>query len=99
MTAKYSNAKNWHDQISFTATLGSHNFICGKDPGAGYGKGIYGEMTVVLPAAYSLVRNRNIRHHETISKDGAWVRYVDGHRSELKEVQFFWGSAAIAQCS
>jgi hypothetical protein len=97
MTVKFCNAKNWHDQIKFTTTLSSQNFICGKDPGAGYGKGVYGEITVVLPAAYSLVRNRNIRHHESISKDGAWVRYVDGQRADLRDVEFFWGTAALAK--
>lgn len=97
MTVKYSNATNWLAQVSYSANTGITELMAGKDPGAGYGKGIYGDLTVVLPAAYSLVRNRNICHHETISKDGAWVRYLEGSRKDLTEVQFFWGSAAIAQ--
>jgi hypothetical protein len=97
MTTTYSNAKNWQKQLNSAANLNSREFICGKDPGAGYGKAIYGDLTVVVPAAYSRLGNRNIRHHETISNSGAWVRYVSGSRKDLTEVQFFWGSAAIAQ--
>ncbi|PHJ60247.1 hypothetical protein VF14_11580 [Nostoc linckia z18] len=93
MTQSTFSAKNWLAQPDIADTA---NIICGKDPGAGYGKAIYGETTIVSPAAYSLVRNRSIQHHEIISKDGAWLRYVDG-RSDLKDMQFFWGTAAIAQ--
>ncbi|BBD63540.1 hypothetical protein NIES2109_64150 (plasmid) [Nostoc sp. HK-01] len=98
MTVLFDSAEKWHRQLNMAAKMNpGAELICGKDPGAGYGKAIYGELTVVLPAAYSPLRNRNIRHHEIISKDGAWVRYIDGHRSDLKEVQFFWGTAALAQ--
>ncbi|MBW4570953.1 MAG: hypothetical protein KME31_23900 [Tolypothrix carrinoi HA7290-LM1] len=97
MTFLYSNTKNWHSQLNSAANLNSREFRCGKDPGAGDGKGIYDEFAAIVPAAYSRVKNRNVRHHETISKDGAWVRYVSGSRKDLASVQFFWGSAAIAQ--
>jgi len=97
MTAIYSNAKNWLQQADLLANSGLNALIAGKDPGAGYGKAIYGDFPIMMPSAYSLVRNRNITHHQTISKDGAWVRYVDGHRADLRETQFFWGSAALAQ--
>lgn len=97
MTAIYSKAKNWLVQADLLANSGLTDLIAGKDSGAGYGKAIIGDFSIMMPAAYSLVRNRNIMHHETISKDGAWVRYVEGTRLDLKDVQFFWGSAAIAQ--
>ncbi|QFS52779.1 hypothetical protein [Nostoc sphaeroides] len=97
MTAIYSNAKNWLVQADLLAKSGLTDLTGGKDAGAGYGKAIIGDFSIMMPAAYSLVRNRNIMHHETISKDGAWVRYVEGTRLDLKDVQFFWGSAAIAQ--
>ncbi|WP_263420134.1 hypothetical protein [Tolypothrix sp. PCC 7601] len=51
----------------------------------------------MMPAAYSVVRNHNIHLHETISKDGCWVRYLEGSRLDLKDIQFFWGSAALPQ--
>ncbi|MBE9209775.1 ParM/StbA family protein [Nostoc sp. LEGE 06077] len=97
MTSTYANATNWLVQADQLANSGLTALIAGKDPGAGYGKAIYGDFSVTMPSAYSLVRNRNIRHHETISKDGAWVRYVEGKRLDLKDTQFFWGTAAIAQ--
>ncbi|MBD2458805.1 hypothetical protein H6G80_32700 [Nostoc sp. FACHB-87] len=97
MTTTYTNAKNWLVQADQLANSGLTALIAGKDPGAGYGKAIYGDFSVTMPSAYSFVRNRNIRHHETISKDGAWVRYVEGKRLDLKDTQFFWGTAAIAQ--
>jgi hypothetical protein len=97
MTTVYSNAKNWLVQADLLAKSGLTNLIAGKDSGAGYGKAIIGDFSIMMPAAYSLVRNRNIMHHETISKDGAWVRYVEGTRLDLKDIQFFWGSAALAQ--
>jgi Actin like proteins N terminal domain len=97
MTVEYSNSENWLASVSYCASLRSLELISGKDPGAGYGKAIYGDMTVVVPAAYSLLRNRNINHHETIANSGAWVRYVEGSRSDLKEKQYFWGTAATAQ--
>ncbi|MBD2458472.1 ParM/StbA family protein [Nostoc sp. FACHB-87] len=97
MTSTYANATNWLVQADQLANSGLTALIAGKDPGAGYGKAIYGDFCIMMPAAYSLVRNRNIRHHETISKDGAWVHYVEGKRLDLKDTQFFWGSAAIAQ--
>lgn len=97
MIVKYSNTRNWLTQVSYFASLKITELIAGKDPGAGYGKAIYGDMTVVVPAAYSLVRNRHINHHETISKDGVWVEYVQGTRNDLKSRQYFWGTAAIAQ--
>jgi Actin like proteins N terminal domain len=97
MTTVYSNAKNWQVLADLLAKSGLTDLIAGKDSGAGYGKAIIGDFSIMMPAAYSLVRNRNIMHHETISKDGAWVRYVEGTRLDLKDVQFFWGSAALAQ--
>ena len=97
MTTAYLNAENWLAQADLFANSGLTTITGGKDPGAGYGKAIYGDFSIMMPAAYSLVRNRNIRHYETISKDGCWVCYVDGARKDLKDVQFFWGSAAITQ--
>jgi hypothetical protein len=97
MTAIYSNAKNWLLLADLLANSGLTDLIAGKDPGAGYGKAIIGDFSIMMPAAYSLVRNRNIMHHETISKDGCWVRYIEGSRKDLKDTQFFWGTAAIAQ--
>ncbi len=94
-TAYLTNIDNWHNQISLDANFWQATLTCGKDPGAGYGKGIYGDFAVVMPSAYSLVRDRSIRNHETISKDGAWVRYVEGSRLDLKDKQYFWGSAAV----
>ncbi|MGI2908347.1 ParM/StbA family protein [Tolypothrix sp. VBCCA 56010] len=92
-----TNASNWLEQVDYSANSCPSTLTCGKDPGAGYGKAIYGDLAVVMPSAYSLVLNRNVRHHETISKDGAWIRYVEGSRKDLKDRQYFWGSAAIAQ--
>ena len=97
MTAIYSNAQNWLNLADKVANSGLTDLTAGKDPGAGYGKAIMGDFSIMMPAAYSVVRNRNNHLHETISKDGAWVRYVEGSRLDLKDVQFFWGSAAIAQ--
>ncbi|MHC5610850.1 MAG: ParM/StbA family protein [Nostoc sp.] len=97
MTTVYSNAQNWQFLADLLANSGLTDLIAGKDSGAGYGKAIIGDFSIMMPAAYSLVRNRNIMHHETISKDGAWVRYVEGTRLDLKDIQFFWGSAALAQ--
>lgn len=91
------NADNWLKIIDYSANFCPSTITCGKDPGAGYGKAIYGDCAVVMPSAYSPVFNRNNRHHETISKDGAWVRYVEGSRADLKNKQFFWGNAAISQ--
>lgn len=93
MTTTYTNAKNWQVLADLLANSGLTDLTGGKDPGAGYGKGNYGDFCIMMPAAYSVVRNRNLMHHETISKDGAWVRYVEGSRNDLKDVQFFWGSA------
>ena|GEM_PF-853926 len=92
-----TNTSSWLEQVRYSANFCPSTLACGKDPGAGYGKAIYGELAVVVPSAYSVVRDRSIRHHETISKNGAWVRYVEGSRTDLKDKQFFWGSAAIAQ--
>ncbi|HYX17876.1 MAG TPA: ParM/StbA family protein [Nostoc sp.] len=97
MTSTTTNPKNWLAQADLLAKSGLTHLIGGKDSGAGFGKGIYDDFFIMMPAAYSLVRNRNITHHQTISKDGAWIRYVEGSRLDLKDVQFFWGSAAIAQ--
>jgi hypothetical protein len=97
MTTTYTNAKNWLVQANLLANSGLNALIAGKDPGAGYGKATYSDFCIMMPAAYSVVRNRNICHHETISKDGCWVRYIEGSRKDLKDVQFFWGTAAIAQ--
>ena len=97
MTSTTTNAPNWLFQAHQLAKSGITELIAGKDCGAGYGKAIYGDFSLMMPSAYSLIRNRNIMHHQTISKDGAWVRYVDGHRADLREIQYFWGSAAIAQ--
>ncbi|WP_066423324.1 ParM/StbA family protein [Anabaena sp. 4-3] len=97
MTTTYTNAENWLTQANTIANSGINALIGGRDGGAGFGKSIYGDFSIMMPAAYSLVRNRNIRHHETISKDGAWVRYIDGHRADLRDVQYFWGTAAQAQ--
>jgi hypothetical protein len=69
--------------------------ISGKDLGAGFGKGLYGEKSIILPSAYLRVTDRSIKHHETISLDGCWVRYVEGDRKDLTDVQWFWGTAAI----
>ncbi|MBD2453220.1 hypothetical protein H6G80_03910 [Nostoc sp. FACHB-87] len=97
MTITYSLAENWLVQSESLAISGITTLCGGKDGGAGYGKGIYGDFSIMMPSAYSLVRNRNIKHHETISRHGAWVRYLDGHRADLRDVQFFWGAAATAQ--
>ena len=85
MTAIYSNAKNWLNLADKLANSGLTDLTAGKDPGAGYGKAIMGDFSIMMPAAYSLVRNRNNHLHETISKDGAWVRYVEGCDSLLSE--------------
>jgi hypothetical protein len=69
--------------------------ISGKDLGAGFGKGLYGEKSIILPSAYLRVTDRSIKHHETISLDGCWVRYVEGDRKDLNDMQWFWGTAAI----
>lgn len=71
------------------------NLISGKDLGAGFGKGIYGEKSIILPSAYLKVTDRGARHHETISKDGCWIHYIDGDRKDLTDMQWFWGTAAI----
>jgi len=98
MTAILMSDKNWLVTAEHAASLQPTTLIAGKDPGAGYGKGCYADMSITLPSAYSLVRNRSsAKHHETISKDGAWIRYVEGTRRDLANTQFFWGSAAIAQ--
>lgn len=97
MTTTTTNPQNWLLQADLLAKSGITELIVGKDCGAGFGKVLYGDFSIMMPSAYSLVRNRNITHHQTISKDGAWVKYVDGHRTDLREVQYFWGSAAIAQ--
>lgn len=97
MTSTTTNPQNWLVQADQLANSGLTHLICGKDPGAGFGKAIYGDFSIMMPSAYSLVRNRNITHHQTVSKDGCWVRYINGHRADLRETQFFWGSAAIAQ--
>ncbi len=97
MTSTTANATNWLLQADLISKSGLTDLTSGKDAGAGYGKAIYADFSIMMPAAYSLVRNRNVSHHETISKDGSWVRYVEGSRLDLKDVQFFWGSAAIAQ--
>lgn len=97
MTSTTTNPQNWLVQADLLANSGLTDITAGKDAGAGYGKAVYGDFSIMMPAAYTLVRNRNITHHQTISKDGAWVRYVEGSRLDLKDVQFFWGSAAIAQ--
>ena len=96
-SAYLTNTDNWHDQINLDVNFWQTTLTCGKDPGAGYGKGIYGDFAVVTPSAYSLVRDRSVRNHETTSKDGAWVRYVEGSRLDLKDKQYFWGNAAIAK--
>lgn len=97
MTTTITNSPNWLVQAELLAKSGLSELICGKDPGAGFGKALYGDFPIMMPSAYSLIRNRSITHHQTISKDGAWVRYVDGSRLDLKDIQFFWGSAAIAK--
>lgn len=97
MTSTTTNPQNWLLQADQLAKSGLTELICGKDAGAGFGKALYGDFPIMMPSAYSLVRNRNRTHHQTIAKDGCWVRYVDGHRADLRETQFFWGSAAIAQ--
>ena len=75
--------------------LALSTLISGKDAGAGFGKGIYGERSIILPAAYLRVSDRTIKHHETISKDGCWVQYVEGSRKDLTDSQYYWGTAAI----
>jgi hypothetical protein len=97
MTTTYTNDKNWLVQANLLANSGLNALIAGKDPGAGYGKATYGDFCIMMPAAYSVVRNRNNQLHETISKDGCWVRYVEGSRKDLKDIQFFWGTAAQAK--
>ncbi len=97
MITSLSNPKSWHSQINYAANLQQTSLIGGKDPGAGYGKGIYGDMTIVLPSAYSQLRNPNVRHYQTISEDGAWVHYINGSREDLINTQWFWGTAAMAQ--
>ncbi|MEH2167439.1 MAG: hypothetical protein V7K41_12345 [Nostoc sp.] len=97
MTSITTNAKNWLVQADLLAKSGLTDYIAGKDAGTGYGKAIYDDFSIMMPSAYLLLRNRNTTHYETISKDGAWVRYLEGSRLDLKDVQFFWGSAAIAQ--
>ena len=71
----------------------------GKDPGAGFGKGLYGDHQVIMPSAYLKVRDRRAKQHETIGKDGCWVHYVEGDRNDLKDSQYFWGTAAITKSS
>ena len=88
MVATFDTANN--RQKVATSTL-----VSGKDLGAGFGKGLYGDSSIIIPSAYSRITDRNIKHHETISQDGCWVRYVEGDRKDLNDVQWFWGSAAI----
>ena len=97
MTTAYADAKNWLTQADLLANSGITTLVGGKDAGAGYGKGFYGDFSIMMPSAYSLVRDRTLKPHETISKHGAWVRYVDGHRADLRDIQYFWGTAATAQ--
>ena len=97
MTSTTTNPPNWLVQADLLSKSGLTELLSGKDAGAGFGKAIYGDFPIMMPAAYSLVRNRNITHHQTISKDGAWVRYVEGSRLDLKDIQYFWGGAALAQ--
>ena len=97
MTSTTANATNWLLQTDLISKSGLTDLIAGKDSGAGYGKGLYGDFSIMMPAAYSLVRNRSRTHHQTIAKDGCWVKYADGHRADLRETEFFWGSAAIAE--
>lgn len=97
MTSTTANATNWLLQADLISKSRLTDYIAGKDAGAGYGKAIYDDFSIMMPSAYSLLRNRNTTHYQTISKDGAWVRYVEGTRLDLKDVQFFWGTAAIAQ--
>jgi hypothetical protein len=75
MIVKYSNTGNWLTQVSYFASLRITELIAGKDPGAGYGKAIYGDMTVVVPAAYSLVRNPRIKFKATYrhQRESKWV--------------------------
>jgi hypothetical protein len=75
--------------------MATTKLISGKDLGAGFGKGIYGETSIILPSAYLRVTDRSMKHHETISNDGCWVRYVEGDRKDLSDMQWFWGNAAI----
>ncbi|PAX54614.1 ParM/StbA family protein, partial [Brunnivagina elsteri] len=75
--------------------VASQMLVSGKDLGAGFGKGLYGDKLIILPSAYLRVTDRNMKQHETISKDGCWVRYVEGDRKDLNDMQWFWGMSAI----
>lgn len=54
-------------------------------------------LCIMIQVAYLLVRNSNNQLHEKISKDRCWVRYVKGSHKDLKDFQFFWGTAVQAQ--
>ncbi|MEH1922175.1 hypothetical protein [Nostoc sp.] len=71
MTATLFGTNNKHPENHFLALS---TLISGKDAGAGFGKGIYGDKSIILPAAYLKVADRTVKDHETISKDGCWVR-------------------------
>ncbi|QMS91373.1 hypothetical protein HUN01_28640 [Nostoc edaphicum CCNP1411] len=92
MTATLFGTNNRQPESQFLALT---TLISGKDAGAGFGKGIYGDKSIILPAAYLKVADRTVKHHETISKDGCWVRYVEGSRKDLADSQYYWGTAAI----
>jgi Actin like proteins N terminal domain len=92
MVAMFGSANN---RQSESQKVAGQVLVSGKDLGAGFGKGIYGEKSIVIPSAYLRVADRNSKQHETISKDGCWVRYVEGDRKDLADTQWFWGTAAI----
>ncbi|MBD2535543.1 hypothetical protein H6G97_41605 [Nostoc flagelliforme FACHB-838] len=52
MTTTYTNAKNWLVQADLLAKSGLTDLIAGKDSGAGYGKAIIGDFSIMMPAAY-----------------------------------------------
>ena len=88
MVTAFDTAKKWQKVDGCV-------LISGKDAGAGFGKAIYGEKEIILPSAYLKVTDRTVKQHETISNDGCWVRYIEGSRKDLTDMQFYWGSAAI----
>lgn len=71
MTMTSKRTEIWHSLLNAADNLNLHELISQKNRAAGIGKGIHKDIPVVGSLAYSILRNRNIRHHKIISIDGA----------------------------
>jgi|GEM_PF-6971991 len=58
MTSVYTNPQNWLVQADLLAKSGLTDLTGGKDSGAGYGKAIMGDFSIMMPAAYSPVNQK-----------------------------------------